>query len=83
MYYVYVLEVLGVKDKRFYIGYSANLKKRMEQHVAGEVKTTKGKKPRLIYYEAFQDKYLALKREKGLKSSGSVYNALMKRLGLK
>ena len=83
MYYVYLLKIEGAKNKNYYIGYSSDLKRRLGEHKAGLVKTTKNHNPKLIYYEAFQDKYLALKREKGLKNSGSVYMALMKRLNLK
>jgi putative endonuclease len=83
MFYVYLLEIDGIKDKRFYIGYASDLKKRLDEHISGKVRTTKNKSPRLLYYEAYTNKYLALKREKGLKSSGSVYISLIKRLGLK
>ncbi|HRY52439.1 MAG TPA: GIY-YIG nuclease family protein [Candidatus Portnoybacteria bacterium] len=83
MYYVYLLRLEGIKNKDFYIGCTSDLKERMKQHLAGETKTTKDKNPTLIYYEAYNNKYLALKREKGIKGSGSVYMALMKRLGLK
>jgi len=83
MYYVYVLQISGIKNKNFYIGYSSELRKRFKEHLKGLVKTTKNKNPKLIYYEAYNDKYLALKREKGLKNSGSVYMGLIKRLGFK
>jgi len=83
MYYVYLLKLEGIKGKDFYIGCTEDLKKRMKQHLAGETKTTRDKNPTLLYYEAYSNKYLAYKREKGLKSSGSVYMALMKRLELK
>lgn len=83
MHYVYLLRLEGIKNKDFYIGCTSDLKERMKQHLAGETKTTRGKNPVLIYYEAYDNKYLALKREKGIKSSGSVYMALMKRLELK
>ena len=83
MYYIYILKISGIKGKNFYIGYSSDLKKRFQEHLDGKVKTTKDRSPELVYYEAFNDKYLALKREKGIKSSGSVYMALMKRLGYK
>lgn len=82
MYYVYVLKLENTK-KNFYIGYTANLKRRIIEHGCGNTKTTKGKNPKLIYYEAFESEILAKNREKGLKTSGSVYNALIKRLGLK
>ena len=82
MYYVYILELKGGTYKKFYIGYTSDLRKRLREHISGLARTTKNKKPELIYYEAYHDKYLALKREKGIKSSGSVYMALMKRLKL-
>ena len=83
MYYVYLLKLDEIGGKEYYIGYSNNLKTRIEQHKRGDTKTTKGRNPKLIYYECYNDKYLALKREKSLKNSGSVYMGLMKRLNLK
>jgi putative endonuclease len=83
MYYVYLLKLEEKGGKNFYVGYTADLKERIKQHKRGDTRTTKSKKFDLVYYEAYNDKYLALKREKGLKSSGSVRMALMKRLNLK
>jgi putative endonuclease len=80
MHYVYILKFQEQKSKNFYIGYTADLRKRLKEHIDGLVRTTKNKKLKLIYYEAYNDKYLALKREKGIKTSGSVYMALMKRI---
>jgi len=80
MYYVYLLKCNEVGGKNYYIGYSSDLKKRILEHKNGEVKSTKNRNPKLIYYEAYNDKKLALKRERGLKTSGSVYNALLKRI---
>ena len=82
MYYVYLLKLNNTK-KNFYIGFTNDLRRRIKEHILGNTKTTKNRDPELIYYEAFNNKYLALKREKGLKSSGSVYNSLLKRLELK
>ena len=83
MYYVYLLKLDNKGGKNYYIGYTSDLRKRMKEHIEGHVRTTKNRNPKLIYYESYNSKYLALKREKGLKSSGSVYMALMKRLNLK
>ena len=83
MYYIYLLKINGIKNKNFYIGYTSDLKNRIKEHQIGKVKTTRNKNPQLLYYEAYSSKYLALKREKGIKSSGSVYIALLKRLKLK
>ena len=82
MFYVYILK-LNTINKKFYVGYTSNLEKRFIEHKNGRVKTTKDKNPKLIYYEAYDNKYLALLREKGIKRSGSVYNALFKRIKLK
>lgn len=56
-------------DDGFYIGYSANLRKRFEQHVKGESFATSYRTPwKLIYYEAYLEQTDALGREKYLKS---------------
>jgi len=67
MYYTYVLKSL--KDNKFYIGYSSDLKNRFAQHQRGEVKSTKPRRPlELIFYEAFRDKKDAMRREKYFKT---------------
>jgi putative endonuclease len=67
MYYTYVLQSL--KDKKFYTGFTANLKLRFEQHNKGLVKSTEVRRPvELIYYEACLDQRDAIKREKYLKT---------------
>jgi len=83
MYYVYVLKLSPKEKKNFYFGYTEDLKRRIRQHISGSVRSTKGRDTKLIYYEAFESKILAMRRERGLKNSGSVYNALLRRLGLK
>jgi putative endonuclease len=68
MYYVYVLQ--SEKDKKFYIGYTKDLPKRLNQHNSGKVKSTKDRKPlNLVYYEACINKQDALNREKYLKTT--------------
>jgi len=67
MYYVYVL--LGKKDKKFYTGFTQNLKERIKKHEKGEIFATKPRLPlKLIFYEAYLNKYDTLRREKYLKS---------------
>lgn len=80
MFYVYVLK--NLKKDNLYIGYTSNLKRRLSEHKAGKVKTTKryGQDVELLYYEAYKDELDAKNREIGLKKSGSVYNALIKRI---
>jgi len=82
MFYVYLLKLENTK-KNFYIGCTSDLRRRIAKHSDGDTQTTRGKNPKLIYYEAFPNKEIAFKREKGLKTSGSVYNALLRRLDLK
>jgi putative endonuclease len=67
MHYVYVLRSL--KDRGFYIGYSANLRKRFSEHVTGGSLATSHRGPwQLIYYEAYLNQADALGRERYLKS---------------
>lgn len=67
MYYVYVLQ--SEKDGKFYVGYTADLKKRFEEHNKGYVSSTKDRRPfKLIYFEGSFEKKDALKREKYLKT---------------
>lgn len=68
MYYVYIL--ISQKDKNFYVGYSEDLKRRIQNHMDGRVESTKNRLPlKLICYEAYLTKKEAMRREKYLKSS--------------
>ena len=68
MYFVYVLQSL--KDKNFYIGFTNNLYKRLQEHNRGDNISTSKRKPfKLIFYEAHHSKTDALRREKYLKTS--------------
>lgn len=65
--YVYVL--FSLKDKKLYIGYSQDLKRRIKEHEHGEVRSTKDRLPiKLIYYEAFASVKDGKARERFLKS---------------
>ena len=67
MYYTYIIQ--SKKTNKLYVGYSADLEIRIQQHNKGEVRATKNGKPwKLIYYEACLDKKDAVKREKQLKT---------------
>jgi putative endonuclease len=66
-YYVYILESL--KDGDHYTGYTENLRSRFKHHQAGEVASTKNRRPlRLIYFEGCLSQEDALRREKYLKT---------------
>ena len=69
MFYVYVLS--SQKDRsRLYIGYTADLKKRIIKHNQKENRSTKPYSPwKLIYYEACLNKNDAKRREKYLKTT--------------
>jgi len=66
-YFVYVLQ--SKKDKRFYTGYTENLKLRFEKHKNGLVESTKDRRPlKLVYYESCLNQQDATHREKYLKT---------------
>lgn len=66
-YYIYVL--FSLKDKKFYVGFTEDLKERFKKHQNGEVISTKHRRPfALIHYEYFIDKEDAKAREVFLKS---------------
>jgi len=67
MHYVYVLK--SKNRKYLYTGCTIDLRKRVKEHNAGEVISTKPYRPlELIYYEACLDEKDAYFREKYLKS---------------
>ena len=66
-FYVYVL--FSLKDKGFYIGFTANLKSRIAIHTQGNVPATHTRLPiKLIHYEYFINEADAKAREEFLKS---------------
>ena len=66
-YYTYLL--LSDKDKKYYVGYTKNLKLRFEKHSKGLIESTKNRRPlKLIYFEACLNQKDAIKREKYLKT---------------
>jgi putative endonuclease len=80
MYYVYLLKS---KNNNFvYTGFSSDLRKRFIEHNAGKVRSTKFYKPfDLIYYEAYNSKTIARKRELELKNNSQQKEILLKRIG--
>ena len=78
MYYVYVLKG---KDDRLYIGYTKDLRKRVELHNSKKVFSTARRGPmKLVYYEAYTNQQDATGREKKLKEFKSSYSQLKKRI---
>ena len=69
-FYVYVLK--SEKDGNNYVGFTGNLRKRLNEHEKGLVKSTANRQPlKLIYFEACLNQQDATKREKYLKTSWS------------
>ena len=67
MHYVYIL--LSKRDRKLYVGYTNNLRNRLNKHNTGKVLATQNRLPmQLIYYEAHLDKQEARDREKYLKT---------------
>jgi putative endonuclease len=67
-FYTYVLESL--KDNNLYIGYTHNLKRRLEEHKKGLSFSTKFRLPFItIYFEACRNSEDAKRREHYLKTS--------------
>ena len=78
MYYVYILQD---RHGKIYIGYSADLKKRLQDHLKGRSCYLRNKRPvKLIYYEAYLSRKDARAREKSLKNYGSVLAGLKLRI---
>ena len=68
-YYVYVLQ--SKKDKRWYTGFTVDIRKRLQEHNEGKYTSwTKSRGPfSLIYYEACNNKSDARNREIYLKTA--------------
>ena len=62
MHYTYMLKC---KDNTYYTGYTTDLGKRLKAHNEGKgAKYTRGRGPvELIYYEEYEDKHSAMRRE--------------------
>ena len=66
-FYVYILKSL--KDSGYYYGYTSDIIMRLNFHNTGKVRSTKGRRPlELHYFEEFENKSDALKREIFFKS---------------
>jgi len=67
MIVVYVLR--SKKDRRFYVGMTSDVIRRLNDHNSGRTISTKGYRPwELIHQETYPDRIAARKREKYLKS---------------
>jgi putative endonuclease len=78
-FYVYILR--SKLDGSYYIGYTTDMGRRLDEHNNGLSRYTSKKIPwELVYTEQFQKKSEALKRERFLKSqrNRSFYERLIK-----
>ena len=75
-YYVYMLISKGNKPVS-YVGYTNNLKKRIDLHNLGKgAKFTRGRKWKLIYKEKFTSKNKAILREYYIKKNRKLRNKI-------
>ncbi|MEK9176652.1 MAG: GIY-YIG nuclease family protein [Patescibacteria group bacterium] len=66
-YFTYVL--FSQKDRKFYVGFTHDLKQRLKEHHSGNVESTRPRRPLLlIHYEYFTNEDDAKAREIFLKS---------------
>lgn len=67
-FYTYIL--VSLKDGKYYVGCTNNLKRRIEEHNTGKSFATKSRIPfKLIYYEACLNEDDAKQREKYFKNT--------------
>jgi putative endonuclease len=67
MFYTYVL--VSLRDRRLYTGCTDDLRKRIQAHQRGKVRSTADRSPlSLIYYEACLHRDDAFRRERFLKT---------------
>lgn len=79
MFSLYVLK--SESNRNLYIGFSSDLKTRLQKHNQEKVVSTKRYKPwKLVYYEAYQSKKDALEREKQLKNFAKGFGMLKRRI---
>ena len=70
MYYVYLIIAKNKKRTISYVGYTNNLKNRIDLHNSSKgAKFTRGRKWKLIYNKKFYKKNIAMKEEYKLKKN--------------
>jgi len=72
MKWFYVYALFNVSLQRFYIGVTADLKRRLKQHSWAK-KSYRNKSYKIIFFEAYLNKKDALRRERYLKSTKGKY----------
>ena len=78
-YYVYMLKLKSIK-KVTYVGYTNNIKKRINLHNSGKgAKFTRGRTWKLIYKEKYKTKKEAISREYYIKKNRTLRNKIKKK----
>ncbi len=79
MFYTYLLR--SKKDKKLYIGFTNDLRRRLQEHNSGLSESTQFRRPfELVYYEAYKSEKDARKREENLKLFGRALGGLKRRI---
>ncbi|MBL4735157.1 MAG: GIY-YIG nuclease family protein [Flavobacteriales bacterium] len=67
MFFAYILR--SQKDNKYYYGSCQNIKERLKSHNAGKVRSTKGRRPFVVWHaEEFASRGEAVRRELFFKS---------------
>ena len=81
MYFVYVIKALKPSKKKYYIGVSSNLLRRLDEHNSPlNTGYTRDNKWKVVYVERYINKFIAYDRESKLKHYGNVWSSVMKRV---
>ena len=77
--YVYLLRSL--KDRKFYLGWTTDLKRRLSEHNKGLNPSTKSRRPfEMVDYEIYPTKELAKNRERSLKKNPNMLACFKRRV---
>tara|TARA_Y100000741_G_C18039786_1_gene471841 strand:+ start:58 stop:309 length:252 start_codon:yes stop_codon:yes gene_type:complete len=78
-YYVYVLRNANKDNNITYVGYTNNLKRRLQLHNTGKgAKFTRGRRWKIIYTEKYSTKNEAKSREYYIKKNRKLRNLIKK-----
>ncbi len=79
-YFVYLIGNYKYSKLTTYVGYTNNLKKRVELHNTNKgAKFTKGRLWKLLYYETYRTKKEAISREYYIKKNRTLRNMIKKK----
>ena len=80
IYYVYLIKTINSRIKKTYVGYTNNLKNRLDKHNSNKgARSTKGFKWVLIYKKKFISKSKAMSYEYKLKKNRKKRNEIIEK----